>query len=133
MAKPKVTVRAVADLYAGPTERIIEFSDRQVPAGGLIALRRCERPDGRHRLMVQIYRCDAEVDVVVGQPDADGVGVDAHRTAVALAQEGLRRLLTFAADSDDQETGELLRAAATVDRVRRTVEQRVDETWLSGL
>lgn len=134
MAKPKVTVNAVANQYTGPTERIIEFSDHQVsddPAGGLIAFRRCERPDGNHRLMVQIYRCEADVDVIVGKPEWDDTtSIDAHRTAVALAEEGLRRLLLFTAE-ESTEYGELQIGAGAVAEIKRRVQRAVDEEWLA--
>jgi hypothetical protein len=63
MPKPKLKTRCVANNYAGPDERIVEFSSRF--GRGLIALR--ERPDGR--LQVDLYHLDATVDV--GVPTAN--------------------------------------------------------------
>lgn len=63
MARPKITVKCVADDYANRSiERIVEFSDG-LPGGkgGLIALRRMD--DGT--LRVDVYRTDDGV-VVVG-------------------------------------------------------------------
>jgi hypothetical protein len=56
MQKPKVTVNCVANRYAGPNERIIEFSAPN-GAGGLIALR--IRNDGL--IVVDVYRCNGVV------------------------------------------------------------------------
>lgn len=63
MAKPKVTTNPVANNYAGPNERIVEYSTRS-GLGGLIAFR--ETDDG---LTVDLYRHDEKVAVRVGKPD----------------------------------------------------------------
>lgn len=76
MSRPSVNLRPVADSYSGPTERIIEFSDRETGAGGLISIRR-----GDGELIVDVYRCDENVRVLarptedaganlIGQPPA---------------------------------------------------------------
>lgn len=54
MSRPTVNINCVAQQYAGPDERIIEFMDRKLNKGGLIRLWRCD--DGTLRL--DIYRCD---------------------------------------------------------------------------
>lgn len=53
----KVTTNCVANNYAADNERIIEFSSPE--GGGLISFR---RRDGR--LVVDVYRTDATVDVL---------------------------------------------------------------------
>jgi hypothetical protein len=65
MRKPKVTINCVASHYAGPDERIIEFSSKG--GGGLIAFRVAD--DGR--LLVDVYRQDRTVKVRVAK--AEGV------------------------------------------------------------
>lgn len=57
MGRPRVITNCVAQQYAGPNERIIEFSSTQ--GGGLIAFREC--PDGR--LLVSVYNIDDTVNV----------------------------------------------------------------------
>lgn len=66
MRKPTVITSCVANAYTRENERIIEFSDREAgdPTGGLIAFRRL--PNGK--LLVNIYRCDPTVEVVVSPP-----------------------------------------------------------------
>jgi hypothetical protein len=61
MAKPKVTTNAVANLYAGPTERIIEFSSEK--GGGLISLQVVG-----DELRLYVYQQDKTVQVTVGEP-----------------------------------------------------------------
>jgi hypothetical protein len=100
MAKPTVNTNPVANQYTSGNERIIEFSDRKVGGGGLISLRRTQGDD---RLMVSVYRCDPIIDVIVGKPDEDDHSWHAKRTAVALAEEGLRRLALFAPWDDIQD------------------------------
>jgi len=56
MSKPKVTLRCPADNYAGPDERIIEFSSSA--GGGLIAFLVNE-----DELMVHVYHEDPSVRV----------------------------------------------------------------------
>ena len=60
--KPKVKLNCVASKYAGPTERIIEFSSKS--GGGLIAFR---EHDGK--LTVDVYHQDATVEVRVGKSE----------------------------------------------------------------
>ena len=57
MSKPRVRLKCVANNYAGPNERIIEFSHNN--GGGLISL----SPTDDGRLLVAVYNCDATVDV----------------------------------------------------------------------
>jgi len=57
--KPTVLTRCVANSYAGPNERIIEFVDRDTGRGGLISFFR--RADGT--LSVSVYRCDDGISV----------------------------------------------------------------------
>jgi hypothetical protein len=57
MRKPSVRRHCVANRYAGPAERIIEFTGKA--GGGLISLRNTE--DGA--TTVDVYRCDPTVDV----------------------------------------------------------------------
>ena len=59
----KITTNPVANHYAGPGERIIEFSSDG--GGGLIAF--TETDAG---LIVDVYRQDPTVTVRVGKPDA---------------------------------------------------------------
>ena len=54
MTKPKVTINPVANQYAGPDERIIEYSS--TAGGGLIAFRVV-----REQLLVQPYNHDSTV------------------------------------------------------------------------
>lgn len=63
--KPKVNTKCVANNYAGPNERIIEFSSRY--GGGLIAF--METVGG---LRVDVYCCDPTVTVTVAQSDGKG-------------------------------------------------------------
>lgn len=61
--KPRVITKCVASHYAGPNERIIEFSSRY--GGGLISL--METVGG---LRVDLYRLDPTVTVTVAQSEA---------------------------------------------------------------
>lgn len=55
--KPRVTVACVASRYAAPFERIIEFSDGDDGAGGLILIKRGR--DGRLKLHpYRLENCD---------------------------------------------------------------------------
>jgi len=58
--KPSVSTRCVANFYAGPEERIVEFSAPS-GAGGLISLQ--VGSDGK--LSVHVYRLDDDVTVTV--------------------------------------------------------------------
>ena len=64
--KPRVTTKCVAECYAGPNERIIEFSfpGTKGPLGGLIQFT-VDR-DGVCR--VHLYRLDKEVHVAISKP-----------------------------------------------------------------
>lgn len=66
MKKPKVLTRCVANAYAAPNERIIEFTNGT--CGGLMSLR--TMPDGS--LAVGIYQQDATVKVTVSEPSRAG-------------------------------------------------------------
>lgn len=66
MKKPKVMTKCVANSYAAPNERIVEFSNGQ--AGGLISFR--TMPDGS--LAVNIYQQDKTVSVTVSKPSRAG-------------------------------------------------------------
>jgi hypothetical protein len=62
--KPRVNVKCLANIYAGPNERIIAFSFPGAPnpsTGGLIAFRHL--PDGQ--LLVEITRVDDGITVRV--------------------------------------------------------------------
>lgn len=61
MARPRVNTNPVANQYAGPDERIIEYSSKA--GGGLIAFRVTD--DGK--LLVQPYRHDDTVVITTGQ------------------------------------------------------------------
>lgn len=75
MKRPKVTVNCVASRYAGPGERIIEFSSAN--GGGLISLF-C-REDGT--LAVDVYRTDHTVTVThSGEKD------DRHKRPPVIAK-----------------------------------------------
>lgn len=128
MGKPKVTVNCVANQYTGPGERIIEFCDPDTdgPAGGLISFRR----NPRGALDVHVYRCDPGVNVVVGRPDEELDTWDTRHTALLLAEEGLRRVLTFV-DTDAEELADLSAAASDLRSLRERHESPVDETWRS--
>ena len=65
MPKPRVITQCVANRYAGPNERIIEFSGESPDHGGLISFSITD--DGR--MIVDIYRQGAKVDVRIGKPD----------------------------------------------------------------
>jgi hypothetical protein len=58
--RPHVTLNCQADRYAGPTERIVEFTSRA--GGGLVSF--MEKGD---RLSVHVYGQDATVDVSAGR------------------------------------------------------------------
>ena len=62
--KPRVHTSCVANTYAGPNERIVEFSGGagELRGGGLISLQQME--DGR--LQVCIYGYDPSVEIIVG-------------------------------------------------------------------
>jgi len=60
MSRPKVIVNCVAQRHAGPTERIIEFADRETGKGGLISF--CRLADDT--LAVDVYRCDKGIRVL---------------------------------------------------------------------
>jgi hypothetical protein len=64
MRKPRVIKKCVAHRYAGPHERIVEFSD-DCGNGGLISL--VQHEDGR--MTVDVYRYGPRVEVRIGQPD----------------------------------------------------------------
>jgi hypothetical protein len=66
MKKPKVLTKCVANHYAAPNERIIEFTNEV--CGGLIGLR--TMPDGS--LAVNVYQQDATVSVTVSKPSRAG-------------------------------------------------------------
>lgn len=59
MTKPSVFTKCVANSYAGPSERIVEFCDRSTQLGGLIAFRRTDAG-----LTVDVYRCGPGVRVL---------------------------------------------------------------------
>jgi hypothetical protein len=60
--RPSVTNPAKpADQYALPNERIIEFYDEAVQAGGLISLMRIEGNDGRYTMRVSVYQYDGDL------------------------------------------------------------------------
>ncbi len=61
MSKPHVTARPTADTYAGPHERIVEFTG-QNGLGGLISIRNMD--DGT--VVVDVYRTDPGVTVIGG-------------------------------------------------------------------
>lgn len=63
LKRPKVDLRCVASHYAGPAERIIEFTHEN--GGGLISI--AATADGK--LFVDVYRYDPTVEVRVGKPD----------------------------------------------------------------
>ena len=60
--RPKVDLRCVASHYAGPAERIMEFSHEN--GGGLIGI--TATVDGK--LFVDVYRYDPTVEVRIGKP-----------------------------------------------------------------
>ena len=128
MAKPKVTTKCVANTYSGPNERIIEFCDPDTdgPAGGLISFRR----NIRGTLDVYVYRCDPGVNVIVGKPDQERDSWDTRHTALILAEEGLRRVLTFV-DTEAEEMVELATAYGILGDLRRRHEDNIDRTWVS--
>lgn len=64
--RPRVTLRCVADTYADKQrERIIEFFDPQLQAGGLISFYRADNGT----LAVHIYGCDQAVKVQPRAPE----------------------------------------------------------------
>lgn len=62
MTKPKVDINPGANNFAGPNERIIEYSVRGGP-GGLILFRETEAG-----LTVELYQHDPNVEIRVGNP-----------------------------------------------------------------
>ena len=64
MCKPCVIKKCVANSYAAPHERIVEFADGHGNSG-LISL--FQHEDGR--LTVDVYRHGPRVEVRVGKPD----------------------------------------------------------------
>ncbi len=72
MAKPKVNTNPVANTYAGPAERIVEYSMPGKATGGLIAFRWVDDADSDDpdagTLVVDVYRHDPNVRVHVGKP-----------------------------------------------------------------
>lgn len=65
MAKPRVIIRAVANHYTGPTERIIEIAF----AGGVGCLIRLREATDTRRPLVEVYRTDDQIDVIA--PEAE--------------------------------------------------------------
>ena len=65
MPKPRIVTNCVANHYAAPNERIIEFDGTDRDHGGLISIRIMD--DGRMR--VDVYRQGSKVDVGIGTPD----------------------------------------------------------------
>jgi len=59
MTRPTVKTRCVAQTYAGPHERIIEFFDRATQSGGLISFFSSDAG-----LKVEVYRTDPKVTVL---------------------------------------------------------------------
>lgn len=76
MSKPIVNTNPVANTYAGPSERIVEFSSGKPNGpGGLISVTR--KDDGAVR--VDVYRMDERVEVVLSKERplyVDGVKVN---------------------------------------------------------
>lgn len=64
MPKPRVTPNPTANQYAGPDERIVEYSDPVTGLGGLISIHRDEEAG---TLTVDLYRHDADVVIRVSQ------------------------------------------------------------------
>lgn len=62
--KPKVSTKCIANHYAAPNERIIEYSANHGNLGGLISFTVSE--DGK--LTVCLYRHDPQVKIVVSKP-----------------------------------------------------------------
>ena len=69
MRKPRVIQNCVANRYAGPHERIVEFADSR-GNGGLVSF--VEHEDGR--LTVDVYGYGPRVEVRVGKPQAPAKG-----------------------------------------------------------
>ena len=65
MKKAKLTTKCVANQYAGPSERIIEFSFPD-GSGGLISFLPA---NGARKNRVDVYRIDKSVKVLVGKAD----------------------------------------------------------------
>lgn len=59
--KVRVISPCVADRYAGPRERIVEFSGSE-GKGGLISI----REDERGQIVIEVYRADKGVFIRVG-------------------------------------------------------------------
>lgn len=69
MSKPRVTTRCVANGYAGPHERIVEFGAGDQGTGGLISF----RVDDAGRLQISIYQVSGPVDVLpVSRREGEG-------------------------------------------------------------
>lgn len=63
MGKPSAKLNPVANQYAGPEERIIEYTDHRTGLGGLISIRR----HGDDTLSVDLYAHDPGVTIRVGE------------------------------------------------------------------
>lgn len=83
--RPTVTVYCVAQRYAGPEERIIEFSFPD-GSGGLIKFGSAH-PEGRPN-HIDVYRVDKGVVLTCGEvdrpPDVQRVGAYGHTVKVTL-------------------------------------------------
>ncbi len=69
MSRPRVIKKCVANRYAAPCERIVEFVGSG-GNGGLISL--VQHEDGR--MTVDVYRYGPRVEVRVGEPDVSAKG-----------------------------------------------------------
>jgi hypothetical protein len=65
--RPRVLTRCVAQRYAAPNERVVEFGSRA--GAGLISLWLNE---DKNELYVHLYRCDAAVRVFVNCEERKG-------------------------------------------------------------
>lgn len=63
MKKPKIITKCVANNYASPNERIVEFSNGTI--GGLISFRILD--DGK--MSVHVYQQDPAVTVTIGKAE----------------------------------------------------------------
>lgn len=67
MSKPTIQKARPANQYAGPSEVIAEFFDRETQKGGLISIARKDSGE----LVVSVYRTDPGVIVIAAQSRAD--------------------------------------------------------------
>jgi hypothetical protein len=115
--RPRVTNPArLADRYASPGERIIEFYDDIAQGGGLISFRRIDGNDERATLRVEVYRFEDVVDVANARPLAMLEEAERIVGKIRAAMDELR------ATADDLEA-RTIHPAHAANRIRKIVNR----------